>query len=301
MISASARRLSVFKSVVDCGGFNLAAMRLGIAQPSVGAHIKALESQIGQALFLRNRGSRPQLTKAGEAVYVYAVDVLHKSKTTAQTLADIRAKVTREIAVAVHRDIAPHFLPARLAEFTAKYPKVRVTTRIGTIDDVIDLIRARTANLGIFLASGPVKGMRSEVLGGEPLALVASPYHPLAGNAPLSTQKLGLYPFLTGLRGSHFYQLADAALKKIGIASYEIAMELQESTAAKEVVRHGVSIACLPRCTVATELAAHSLVELIPGKRLQDLELRCGYTGSLTESARNFLNCIRAKNTVAKA
>ena len=44
MISASARRLNVFKSVVDCGGFNLAAMQLGIAQPSVGAHIKALES-----------------------------------------------------------------------------------------------------------------------------------------------------------------------------------------------------------------------------------------------------------------
>jgi len=37
LISASARRLSVFKTVVDLGGFNLAADRLGIAQPSVGA------------------------------------------------------------------------------------------------------------------------------------------------------------------------------------------------------------------------------------------------------------------------
>jgi len=51
MISASPRRLTVFKSVVDLGGFNLAAVRLGIAQPSVGAHIKALEAQIGQPLF----------------------------------------------------------------------------------------------------------------------------------------------------------------------------------------------------------------------------------------------------------
>ena len=48
MISASARRLSVFKAVVEEGGFNRAAMRLDISQPSVGAHVKALEQQAGQ-------------------------------------------------------------------------------------------------------------------------------------------------------------------------------------------------------------------------------------------------------------
>ena len=75
MISASPRRLTVFKSVVDLGGFNAAATELGIAQPSVGAHIRALESQIGQPLFHRQRGSRPKLTKAGEALYTFAVEL----------------------------------------------------------------------------------------------------------------------------------------------------------------------------------------------------------------------------------
>jgi LysR family transcriptional regulator, low CO2-responsive transcriptional regulator len=296
MISASARRLSVFKSVVDCGGFNLAAMRLGIAQPSVGAHIKALESQVGQPLFLRNRGSRPQLTKAGEAVYAFAVDVLHKSETTTQALAEIRTTTAREVAIAVHRDIAPHFLPARLTAYSAKYPKVRVITRIGTIDEVIGSVRARATNLGLFLSSGPVSGMRSEILDHVPLTLVVAPDHPLADSKSPSAKKLNLYPFVTGLRGSRFFQLADAALKKIGIASYDIAMELEESTAAKEMVRHGDAIACLPRCTVASELATRSLVELIPSPCLQDLELRCGYSGPLTESVRNFLHCLRIRN-----
>ena len=72
MISASARRLSVFKAVADHGGFNLAADRLGIAQPSVGAHIRALERQVGQPLFHRRRGQRSQLTKAGETLYAIA-------------------------------------------------------------------------------------------------------------------------------------------------------------------------------------------------------------------------------------
>jgi len=300
MISASARRLSVFKSVVDYGGFNLAATRLGIAQPSVGAHIKALESQVGQPLFVRNRGTRPQLTKAGEAMYAFAVDVLHRSEATSRTLTEIRSAAAREITIAVHRDIAAHFLPARLTAFATKYPTVRVTTRIGTIDEVINLIRSREVNLGLFLASGPMSGMRSEILNREPLALVVSPLHPLAGSKTLSAKKLARYPFVTGMRNSRYYKMADAALRKIGIAAYEIAMELGESTAAKEMVRHGVSIACLPRCTVATELATRSLVELIPNPRLQDLDLRCGHAGALTESARNFLNCLRAKNAAAR-
>jgi DNA-binding transcriptional LysR family regulator len=300
MISASARRLSVFKSVVDCGGFNLAATQLGIAQPSVGAHIKALESQVGQPLFVRNRGARPQLTKAGEAVYAFAVDVLHRSEATSRTLTEIRSATAREITIAVHRDIAAHFLPARLTVFATKFPTVRVTTRIGTIDEVIDLICSREVNLGLFLASGPLSGMRSEILAREPLALVVSPHHPLVGSKSLSAKTLARYPFVTGMRSSRYYQLVDAALRKIGIAAYDVAMELGESTAAKEMVRHGVSIACFPRCTIATELAARSLVELMPSPRLQDLDLRCGYAGTLTESARNFLNCLRTRNAAAQ-
>src|ERR1700744_1683451 len=137
MISASARRLSVFKSVVDCGGFNIAATRPGTAQPSVGAHTRALEDQLGQPLFVRLRGSRPRLTKAGEAVYAFAVDVLQRSEVTSRKLADLRALATREITIAVHRDVAAHFLPERLTTFAAQHPRTRVITRIGTIDEVV--------------------------------------------------------------------------------------------------------------------------------------------------------------------
>ncbi len=194
MISASARRLSVFKSVVDCGGFNVAANALGIAQPSVGAHIKALEAQLGQPLFLRNRGSRPRLTKAGEAVYAFAVDVLQRSEVATRTLAGLRSVATQEITIAVHRDIAAHFLPERLTAFTSNNPKVHVITRIGTIDEVIGLIRTRAATVGLFLGLKPISGIRCEALGHERLALVVTPKHPLAGKRVVAPDELGALP-----------------------------------------------------------------------------------------------------------
>jgi LysR family transcriptional regulator, low CO2-responsive transcriptional regulator len=295
MISASARRLSVFKSVVDCGGFNIAANQLGIAQPSVGAHIKALEAQLGQPLFHRSRGSRPRLTKAGEAVYAYAVDVLRRSEAATKTLADLRSAATHEITIAVQRDIAAHFLPERLTAFTAKHPKVHVITRVDTADEVVGLVRARDAIVGMFLALKPVSGIRCEVLDRDRLVLVAAPKHPLAGKRPVTARELEQARFVIGLRNSRFFRMTDAALKHIGVASYDVAMEVQESNATKEMVRRGSAIACLPISAVAGELNDGSLVSLSLGSPLPQPNLYCGYMTPLSELARSLMKCLHAK------
>ena len=180
MISASPRRLMVFKCVVECGGFNLAAMELGISQPSVGAHIKAMEEQLGQPLFHRRRGSRPILTKAGEALYSFAAETLKRSAEATNTLAELRMRDSSEVSLGLHRDIAPQFLTTYLAPFAAKFPKICLITRTGTIEDIIGLVRERIANLGCALGLGPIPGLASEVLSKIPLLLVAAPNHPLA-------------------------------------------------------------------------------------------------------------------------
>jgi DNA-binding transcriptional LysR family regulator len=293
MISASARRLSVFKSVVDCGGFNVAANQLGIAQPSVGAHVKALEAQLGQPLFRRSRGSKPRLTKAGEAVYAYAVDVLARSEVTTRALADLRTQSTQEITLAVHRDVAAYYLPERLTAFAARYPKVRVITRVGTIEEMVKQVRAGVATIVLFLSFKPISGIRCEVLSQEGLELVAAPQHPLARRRDLPSEELGRWSFVTGLRHSRFYKMTDAALKSIGIAAYDIAMEVEESTATKEMVRRGRALACLPHCSVATELKAGTLTALKLATPLPRLNVYCGYVASLGDADRTFMKYLR--------
>jgi DNA-binding transcriptional LysR family regulator len=295
MISASARRLNVFKSVVDCGGFNTAANQLGIAQPSVGAHIKALESQLGQSLFHRSRGSRPRLTKAGEALYAFAVDMLQRSEATTKKLADLRAATTQEIVLAAQRDIAAHYLPERLTAFTLNYPKVHVITRVGTADEVVSLVRGRAAMVGLLLSLKPVSGVRCEILDHEQLVLVAAPRHPLAGKRPVTTEELHRARFVTGLRNSRFNRMTDAALKAIDVVGYDVAMEVQESTATKEIVRRGSAIACLPISAVAAELNEGSLASLTLALPLPKLNLYCAYTMPLSDSVRNVMKYLRGK------
>jgi len=293
MISASTRRLSVFKTVVDAGGFNLASLRLGIAQPSVGAHIKALEQQVGQPLFYRRRGSRPLLTKAGETLYAYAVEVLRQSEETTHTLTNLRDLDASEISLALHRDVAPYMLATQLAAFAARYPKVRMITRTGTIEDVIELARENVVHLAFVWNVGTIGGLQSDVLTHFPLWLVASPDHPLARRKRIEPDELVRYPFFTGLRHSRYMKLVSAALKSVGIEDFNIAMELQDSTSVKEMARLGNGIAPLASCACDPEISAGTLVPLRLTVKPPDFELCCIYRKPLTETAHNFLTDLR--------
>jgi DNA-binding transcriptional LysR family regulator len=293
VIAASSRRLSVFQCVVDAGGFNAAAMQLGIAQPSVGAHIKALETQVGQPLFRRQRGSRPQLTRAGEALYAYAVETLKRSAEASHLLADLRRAQAAEIVVGAHRDIAAHLLPVHLAAFARHAPKTRVVTRIGTLEEVLALVRAGDVDLGLFLAAAPVSGLHSEVFAHEPLAIVVPPGHPLARRRSIVPEQLEKLAFVSGLRGSRWANMIDNALRELGLAHCDVTMELQESSAVVRMVRHGGGAACLPLCSVAEEIAAGTLARLDLRDPLPPLELRCAWRRPLPEAADALLAHLR--------
>ena len=247
MISASPRRLTVFKSVVELGGFNAAATQLGIAQPSVGAHIRALESQVGQPLFHRQRGSRPRLTKAGEALYTFAVDLLRRSEEATHALDDLRKIDAHEIAIAVHRDLLSDRYSALACDVrkTASKGKNRHAHRHHRGRDRADP-RARGHAWICSWRPGRWTGIRSEVLSHEPLLLVVVAAAP-AGVARARFAARGCASSLRhGAARIALFRAGRRGARGIGIARYDVAMELQESTAVKEMVRHGAGIACLP-------------------------------------------------------
>jgi DNA-binding transcriptional LysR family regulator len=170
---------------------------------------------------------------------------------------------------------------------------MRVITRIGTIEEVIALTREHTVDLGLLLASGPIGGLRSDVLAPEPMVLIAAPSHPLAGRTTIGPREIAAQAFVSGLRSSRYHQLVSAALAQIGVGPVEIAMEVQESSAVKEMVRHGAGLALLPRCTAAAELQAGTLIELKPKLRPHDLELRCVYQAPATDMTQRFMQHLR--------
>jgi DNA-binding transcriptional LysR family regulator len=297
VISASPRRLNVFKTAVDLGGFNVAADRLGIAQPSVGAHIKALERQVGQPLFHRRRGARPRLTKAGETLYAFAVDVLRKSEEMSAALSHLRSTGQRDITIAAQRDIAQNFLPRHLTAYARRHPEMRFVTHTGTIEDVLRLVRDGAVDLGLYGALGPEPGVRTRQLAREPFVFVVSPRHPLAGRRAIAPRELERHPFVTGLRSSRHFAMLDSILKRMGVASYTVAMEAQDFAAVRELARHGAGIAGMLQFCVEEEIQAGALVALDLATPPVELQIRCAYHAPLSATARDFVADLKATGT----
>ena len=293
MISASARRLAVFKTVADLGGFNVAAEHLGIAQPSVGAHIKALEKQAGQPLFHRGRGTRARLTRAGETLYTYAVEMLRQSEQASVSLTGLGTAAAREIVIAAQRAVSNYFLPYYLAAFAARNPGIRIVTRTGTSENVLDMVRARSVDLGLFQSLGPVPGIRSQLLSNEPLAMVVAPHHPLAKKTALTPADLAGQAFVGPLRDSHYFHMIDQVLRRQGLHDIHFAMELQDFAAVIEMARHGAGIACEMLCCVKNEINAGLLVQLKFSGPPATMQIRCANLSPKSEPTRQLMEIMR--------
>ena len=64
------RSLRIFETVAGCGSFSRAAEQLEMTQPAVSMHIRQLETDLGTALFDRQR--RQRLTDAGRELLQHA-------------------------------------------------------------------------------------------------------------------------------------------------------------------------------------------------------------------------------------
>jgi DNA-binding transcriptional LysR family regulator len=248
------------RAVVEHGKFSLAAAALDIAQASVSAHIKSLEAQVGQPLFIRGPGRAPKLTEAGKMIYAYALDVL---KRHSEASAGLRALDTQRASVVV---AAPHFaskrLPSSLAAFAADHPNVKLVIRRVPGSEVISLLRSGNVDLGMIFAQEPMPGIESALIWQEEMVLVASPRHALAQRSCVAVRDLAAQPFVAALAGSSFAINVEAILRQLGIERIEVIMEAEDSATMQGLVAEGIGIACCMRACVEEDLRDGRLVAL---------------------------------------
>ena len=65
------KQLRSFVAVVRCGSFTQAAQQLFVSQPTISAHVRALEEELGRELILRTTKAI-EVTPKGKEIYEYA-------------------------------------------------------------------------------------------------------------------------------------------------------------------------------------------------------------------------------------
>lgn len=122
------RQLDVFANLCGTRSFRRSAESLGISQASVSNQIKALEHQLGVALFTRRPGQRPTVTAEGMAF----LDDLRAFQAAGEALAAHRRRTGGEIEARVHyrvligQGLLDGYIRARLDRFFAAYPQIEL-------------------------------------------------------------------------------------------------------------------------------------------------------------------------------
>ena len=122
------RQLEVFSSLCATRSFRRTAESLGISQASVSNQMKALEEQLGLALFARRPGQRPTLTPEGTAF----LDDLRVFQAAGEALAAHRRKSADEVErqvrykVLVGQGLLDHYIRPKLDRFFAANPQIEL-------------------------------------------------------------------------------------------------------------------------------------------------------------------------------
>lgn len=145
--------LVTFSAVARNGGITRAAEELNTVQSNVTQRVKALEAEIGTALFERHsRGMT--LTGAGRRLLPYAQRMAALSREAVLAARDDGAP-KGPLAIGSMETTAAVRLPALLAEFHRRFPAVRLTLKTATTADLVAAVLDGALD-GAFVA-GPIE------------------------------------------------------------------------------------------------------------------------------------------------
>ena len=258
--NSSLRRLNVFRTVVDCGGVNAAAEHLGISQPSVTAHLRALEAQLGSTLFMRSRGRRNVITPTGEALYKYADEALAKSLEFQATVKRFDPAAAQTLSIVIQQALANYITPAALSAFLRDRPDARVSIYSEPLSQTIKLMREDRVDAAIAMASPETNEFEGVIIGATPLLIVASPRHPLAKSKRIAVSDLEHFDLVAGMQGSVGWGMLDSILRDSGLRQPRIVLRMQSVVSLINAVIHEIGLACTHACAARQEIADGKLV-----------------------------------------
>src|ERR1700744_2250038 len=177
-----------FEAAARLGSMSAAARELGISQPAISRHLAALESDLGQALFIRTRRGL-RLTAAGLAYQAAVAPALGQIRDATTRLRPRGAG--RRLRLAANFGFAQQWLMARLPALRRARPDLVLHLVTSDRDDELALAEA---DLSIRFGTGVWPGQRARKLFDEEVFPVCSPdclaRHPRLGDGDLSAASL---------------------------------------------------------------------------------------------------------------
>lgn len=257
------RQLTTFLAVARHLSFTRAAQELGYVQSSVTAQIKSLESDLGVTLFER-LGRRVVLTQAGQELRRHAQELLEhaeKARTEVRAVHGHPHEMHGTLHIAAPGSLCAYRLPGVLRCLRERFPRLNLAFGPAGRAEVLDGLTDGSLDIGFLLEESVAAPMLVvEELAEEPLGLVATPDHPLAGVRRVATADLGAYTMLLPEPDCSQRLLIEREFQTAGIRP--VVMEFVGVDAQKRCAAEDLGVAMVPVHAAAEEIRRGELVVL---------------------------------------
>jgi DNA-binding transcriptional LysR family regulator len=253
--------LRVFASVFKHRSFSKASEELGLTQPTVSEHIKALEGELNCRLF--DRLSRKIIpTKEAGVLIGRASEIIEKVEGIQGLLGEFRRELAGHLIIGASTIPATYILPGLTAAYGKKHPGVFFEVVVSDSRGIIDMVAGHDLLVGMVgarLSNGQVH--YSPFLDDELIA-IASPSFTRHGSFGL--REIAALPMVMREQGSGTRREFEKILVREGIDPQQLGIVglFGSTDAIKQAVKEGMGISIISRRAVRDELKCGMLREI---------------------------------------
>jgi LysR family cyn operon transcriptional activator len=262
-------QLRTFHTVAETLNFTRAAERLHINQSAVSHQIKALETELGEPLFIRaKRGVT--LSHAGRIALEYAKRILGETEALRERLAGAEAMVRGPVRAAAATQAFVHLFAPLFESFMRQHPSVELTfrTTVSTEQTVANILNG-TADVGFASMAVYSPGLKVTPLFEDELVLAVGLGHRLASHEAVAVDDLERERLILFERGASIRRATDEFFNRVGMQP-TLALESNDTYFIKLMVEHGMGVALMPAWAVKEDVAAGKIASTrVEGHRIR--------------------------------
>lgn len=239
--------------------FNLteAAKALYTSQPGVSKAIIELEDELGVEIFTRHGKRVRSLTEPGRIILASVERILQEVESLKRVGKDFAAQDQGNLVIAATHTQARYSLPAAIAEFKRRFPKVHLSILQGSPTQVAEMVMHDHADIAIATeAISTYKDLVSLPCFQWHHVAVMPADHPLLQRKLLSLEDLAQYPLIT-------YEAAFAGRTKINEAfarrnlTPDVVLEAIDADVIKTYVELGLGVGIMADIAFNAERDKH--------------------------------------------
>ena len=290
------KQLEAFVQVSESGSFSKAAKELFLTQPTISAHISALEKELNVRLFIRNT-KEVSLSDDGKDLYRYAKQITDLEKAIEERFYMDSDDGKHVITIAASTIPAQYLLPKVLMCYRERYPKEQIKIMETDSSEVVTQVVDHMVDVGFTGTVLEKKHCKYIPFYKDELAVITPDtpeYRILKEQNRDDIDWIKRKPLILREEGSGTRKEAEKQLKNAGISmeTLDIVASIANQETIKKSVKQGMGITVLSR--LAAEDEDGLLIFPIPGAdEGRDINLVYNKNYQTTRSADRFIRIVK--------